>query len=79
MLQTDSKEAVKGIYKIQNSVCARDSFVCARDRCIVCKEHIHDNYIIDLITSYYLVNMNLCAKDRPDRGCREHIFTKLGS
>ena len=37
------KEAVKGIYMIQNSVCAKDNFICARDRCIVCKEHIHDN------------------------------------
>ena len=37
------KEAVKGIYMIQNSVCAKDNFVHARDRCIVCKEHIHDN------------------------------------
>ena len=56
MLQTDPKEAVKGIYKIQNSVCAKDSFVCARDGCIVCKEHIHDNLVIDLSTSNCLVN-----------------------
>ena len=43
VLQTDPKEAVKGIYQLQNSVCAKDSYMCARDRCIVCKEHIHDH------------------------------------
>ena len=53
MLQADPKEAVKSIYMIQNSVCAEDrpnrgismiyNFVSARDRFIVCKEHIHEN------------------------------------
>ena len=50
VLQTDLKEAVKSIYTIQNSVCAKDrpnrgiyNFVHARDRFIVCKEHIHKN------------------------------------
>ena len=50
VLQTDLKEAVKSIYMIQNSVCAKDRpdrgiyhFVHARDRFVVCKEHIHEN------------------------------------
>ena len=51
MLQTDPKEAVKSIYTIQNSVCAKDrpdrgismiyNFVRARDRFIICKDHLH--------------------------------------
>ena len=55
VLQTDPKEAVKNIYTIQNSVCAKDrpdrciymiyNFVCARDRFIICKEHIHKDDI----------------------------------
>ena len=53
MLQTDPKEAVKSIYMIQNSVCAKErpdssilmihSLIHARDRFIVSKEHIHEN------------------------------------
>ena len=53
VLQTDPKEAVKSIYMIQNSVCATDrpdrgiymiyNFVHARDRFIICKEHIHED------------------------------------
>ena len=49
---------------IQNSVCAKDrpdrgismiyNFVHARDRFIVCKEHIHKDSVIDLITINYL-------------------------
>ena len=71
---------------IQNSVCAKDrpdkgiyNFVHARDRFIVCKEHIHKNWVIDLITSNYFTNTErpICAKGRPDRGCREHISTKI--
>ena len=49
---------------IQNSVCAKDrpdrgiyNFVHARDRFIVCKEHIHENWVIDLITSNYLAGI----------------------
>ena len=70
---------------IQNSVYAKDrpdrgiyNFVHARDRFIVCKEHIHENWVIDLITSNYLMNTKrpICAKGRPNRGCREHISTK---
>ena len=47
------KEAVKSIYTIQNSVCAKDrpdrgiymiyNFVHARDRFIICKDHIHED------------------------------------
>ena len=86
MLQTDLKDAVKNIYTIQNSVCAKDrpdrgiyNFVHARVRLIVCKEHIQENWVIDLMTSNYLVNTErpICAKGRPDRGCREHISTKI--
>ena len=64
MLQTDPKEAVKSIYMIQNSVCAKDrpnrgiyiiyNLVHARDRFIICKEHLHEDLKIDLITSIYL-------------------------
>ena len=67
LLQTDLKEAVKSIYMIQDSVCAKDrpdrgilmiyNFVCARDRFIVCKEHVHENKVIDLITSNYLMQI----------------------
>ena len=65
MLQTDPKEAVKSIYMIQNSVWAKDrpdrgismiyNFVHAGDRFIVCKEHIHEDKVIDLIISNYLM------------------------
>ena len=71
---------------IQNSVCAKDrpnrgiyNFVHARDRLTVCKEHIHENWVIDLIISNYLANTErpICAKGRPSGGCREHISTKI--
>ena len=93
MLQTDPREAVNSIYMIQDSVCAKDrpnrgiymiyNSVCARDRFIICKEHLHEDLAIDLITNIYLpIDQSLllyterliCAKGRPARGCREHIY-----
>ena len=82
---------------IQNSVCAKDrpnrgiyiiyNLVCARDRFIICKEHLHEDLVLDLITSIYLpidqkfaviyTEIPICAKGRPTRGCRKHIYQKL--